>query len=96
MEAGAEGTHFMSNLKMTWVDGEREPKVAPNPAYPKGVDLDVTAGNPGCATDLPYPAPRCGWFLINCERCGANAVITTAGRPDDPRSIKIRCESRAS
>ncbi len=80
-------------FKVNWVDGEREPQCAPNPAFPDGVDADCTLGlTEGCKIDLPYPAPRCGWFYVECRKCKTNAVITTAGRPDDPRSVKLPCK----
>jgi hypothetical protein len=30
------------SLKVTWFDGKREPKCAPDPAYPNGMDIDPT------------------------------------------------------
>jgi hypothetical protein len=47
---------------------------------------------PSRARQLPYPAPRCGKYLINCETCGQTIMVTTAGRRDDPRTVKIACE----
>ena len=41
---------------------------------------------------LPYPAKRCGQYYVECRICGFNAIITTAGRPDDPQIIiKMPC-----
>jgi hypothetical protein len=75
-----------------WIDGMREPQCAPDPAYPNGIDIDVSGDSKEtCTTDLPYPAKRCGYFLVNCELCSLSVAITTAGRPDDPRSVKLRC-----
>ncbi len=82
------------NLTVEWIDGHREPQNAPDPKYPNGIDIDVSNGHPfqfTCQTALPYPAPRCGQYLISCSRCGWTGIVTTAGRPDDPRSIKIPC-----
>ena len=80
-------------LKVTWVDGAREPKNPPDPAYPNGIDIDMSRGKtPACERKLePYPTPRCGLFAVACDRCGQRVVITTAGRPDDPRSVKLAC-----
>ncbi len=81
-----------SRLTVTWLDAKREPRVAPNPLYPKGKDVDVSAGAArSCSTPLPYPAPRCGVYMIECEDCGLRVGVTTAGRADDPRSVKIAC-----
>lgn len=77
-----------------WIDGRKEPQCRPNPAYPKGIDLDASAGaSLTCTVVLPYPAKRIGHFEIFCPVCGARSICTTAGRPDDPRSLKIACRS---
>jgi hypothetical protein len=75
-----------------WVDGKREPKHPPDRAYPTGLDIDLSMGRkPACMSPLPYPAPRCGHYVIECRACGANVVLTTAGRVDDPKSLKMAC-----
>jgi len=80
-------------LKTEWLDDHREPQHPPNPAYPEGLDADLTAGRaPWCETKLSYPAPRCGAWYIECSQCGITALVTTAGRPDDPRSVKLPCK----
>ena len=78
-------------LKVEWIDRGREPKCPPNPEYPNGVDLDLSGGLEGCKIDLPYPAKRCGVYVVSCAICGLSWGCTTAGRPDDPRSIKVPC-----
>ena len=78
---------------VTWNDAEREPQCAPNPYYPKGIDLDVShAAVAACTATLPYPAKRCGHYLIECRLCRYRVIVTTAGRPDDPKSVKIPCK----
>lgn len=80
-------------LKVTWVDGKRWPQQPPNPAYPDGIDLPcVEPSRPSCRIALPYPAKRIGHFIVACETCGTVVLATTAGRPDDPRSITINCK----
>lgn len=81
-------------LKVEWVDAGREPTQQPDPAYPDGIDIDATTQGQKrtCRTDLPYPARRCGHYLITCRVCGMTAMVTTAGRRDDPRSIKVPCK----
>jgi hypothetical protein len=75
-----------------WKDAGREPKCAPNPDYPNGIDLDVSDGaDKTCVADLPYPAKRIGSYAVECQVCGATAACTTAGRVDDPKSIKLAC-----
>ncbi len=82
----------MSDLHVVWIDDNREPQCKPNPAYPKGIDLDCSEGaKHSCQTALPYPARRCGLYVVTCTRCGIKVACTTAGRPDDPRSMKMPC-----
>jgi hypothetical protein len=81
-------------LELEWVDGESLPSRRPDPLYPEGVDIEERAGtSPTCFTALPYPAPRCGVWVINCPQCGKTVVITAAGRADDARSARIACLS---
>lgn len=83
----------MSNFSIEWIDHKREPQCAPNPAYPKGKDCDCSDGaKHTCTAALPYPAKRCGLYIVECEACGLRVAITTAGRPDDPRSVKLACK----
>lgn len=82
----------MSDFDIEWIDHRREPKCVPDPRFPKGKDLDIAQDAEAvCKTDLPYPARRCGLFLVECKTCGQRIAITTAGRPDDPRSLKLAC-----
>jgi hypothetical protein len=79
--------------RIRWLDRGRDPQVAPNPAYPEGIDLDISGGAAQtCTTPVPYPARRCGYYALRCQRCGWQGVITTAGRPDDPRSVTVACK----
>jgi hypothetical protein len=80
-------------LKVKFIDSGREPKCPPNPQHPKGIDVDMSEGRKHCFAELPYPAPRCGMLLVECDVCGTNALITTAGRIDDPRSVKLKCKA---
>lgn len=80
-------------LSVEWVDHGREPQCPPNPQYPNGIDADVSKGAvKTCHTDLPYPAKRCGHYVVRCGACGMSVALTTAGRPDDPRSVTIACK----
>jgi len=80
-------------LSYKWVDRGFEPSNPANPRYPHGIDLDLSDGAPAtCTTALPYPARRCGMYLLKCSTCGQNGIVTTAGRTDDPRSVKIACK----
>lgn len=80
-------------IKIEWKDAGFEPRQQPDPRYPLGIDLDMTKSTePFCRIALPYPAKRCGYYLVECSTCGQKIVITTAGRPDDPRSVKLACK----
>jgi hypothetical protein len=83
----------MARHKVVWQDAGREPKCAPNPAFPNGIDIDVSGGaERTCTVALEHPARRCGHYLVRCKVCGASVACTTAGRPDDPRSVKMKCK----
>lgn len=83
-----------------FLDSGREPQCPPNPAHPNGIDIDARAPEkrseeyPHCCYGVPYPAPRCGVYLVECEQCGERVAITVAGRPDDPRSLTMLCKKR--
>lgn len=82
----------MTDFQIEWEDGEREPRCRPDPRFPKGKDMDCSEGaHATCTTALPYPAKRCGVYIVKCNTCGLRVGLTTAGRPDDPRSIKLAC-----
>lgn len=82
----------MTTFDIAWLDRGREPQCAPDPAYPTGKDLDGSDGAEAtCTATLPYPAPRCGVYIVECKTCGIRVGCTTAGRPDDPRTLKIAC-----
>jgi hypothetical protein len=73
--------------------GRGKARIPPNPDYPNGRRLDVTEGQEAsCYVNLPYPAPECGIWIVECGKCRTNAAVTAAGRPDDPISIKIPCK----
>lgn len=82
-------------LKAVWHDKGREPQGKANPEFPEGIDLDLSKGaKPTCSTALTYPAPRCGHFFVVCQDCELTTIVSTAGRADDPRSVKMACNVR--
>ena len=96
MNFGSGKTNLVTlgQFEIEWHDAGREPQCPPNPAYPHGIDLDKSEGEwPRCKTELPYPARRIGYYEVYCRKCRLRAAITTAGRPDDPRSITLACNS---
>lgn len=80
-----------------WVDFGRAPQSPPNPKYPDGIDIDCSDGAAvTCSAQLVHPTLRCGAYKVRCRTCGQTAAVTTAGRPDDPRSLKMACRADAA
>jgi hypothetical protein len=80
-------------VKVEFLDSGGEPQCPLDPAYPKGKDIDVSCGALlTCIAKIPYPAPRCGAMVVECQRCGIRVGLTVAGRPDDPRSLRLPCK----
>lgn len=79
-------------------DSGRSPTQPADPKYPKGQDINLAANaiQKVCCRNLPYPAPRCGTYSIVCRACHFTALVTVAGRADDPRTITLPCKARAS
>lgn len=83
-------------LTAKWIDRGREPQCAPDPDFPYGRFIDATHGQtPFCERALDCPTPRCGYWLVVCDRCKFSIVITTAGRPDDPCKIRVPCKKES-
>lgn len=81
------------SISVKWIDRYREPMQRADPKYPRGMDIDLTRkGQKSCHAELPYPARRCGYYSLLCETCGYTALVTTAGRPDDPKSVRLPCK----
>lgn len=81
-------------LRAAFLGAGRLAASPPDPAFPEGVDVDLSAGAKSCAMALTHPTPQVGKWAINCESCGAVVVVTAAGRPDDPASVRIACKAR--
>jgi hypothetical protein len=83
---------LVGHFTVEWIDGGREPQNPPDPRYPDGIDLNIAGNNPvRCTVELPYPARRCGQYVVECTKCKFIGMITTAGRKDDPRSVTVAC-----
>jgi hypothetical protein len=84
----------MSQFMVSFVpSGRGKAQCPPNPQYPNGIAITANKGNePSCKAELPYPAPECGYHLVECALCNVSVGITAAGRPDDPISIEILCK----
>lgn len=92
IELAPDMVFTVGRFQVRWVDFGREPQSEPDPSFPNGRDLIVAeTGQRCCTVKLPYPAKRCGVFIAKCQDCGRSVGMTTAGRPDDPRSLRVAC-----
>lgn len=82
----------MDYLRAEWISKGRKAQHPSNPKYPNGIDVNLAPSRPFCSIKLDYPAPAVGMWAITCVRCGETAMVTAAGRPDDPRSVKLPCK----
>lgn len=77
--------------------GRGKAQCAPDPRYPNGIAImGASPGSKACTFDLPYPAPECGLWLVECCECRETIAISAAGRPDDPVSVTINCAKAGS
>jgi hypothetical protein len=75
-----------------WIDQHRESPYPSDPAYPNGSAIDVALDAPrACRVELPCPAARRGTWVVICRECGFAIALATAGRADDPRSVRVPC-----
>jgi hypothetical protein len=79
-----------------FLDSGREPQCKPDPKFPEG--RHIVLGDPRkermCTRNIPFPAPRCGLYAVRCLECGYTAMLTVAGRPDDPRIVSMPCKEK--
>jgi hypothetical protein len=83
-------------IDVVFLDSGRDPQCKPDQKYPDGMTINLAehASQETCTKNLPYPAPRCGIYMVTCTICGYSAALTVAGRPDDPRILTIPCKSK--
>lgn len=93
----SQGNAVMSDERTAeWIDAGREPQCPADPRFPEGMAVDLRGEqiSPHCRLSLTYPAPRVGHWRICCT-CGYSAVLTAAGRRDDPRLVLIPCKGES-
>lgn len=86
-------------IDVRFLDSGVRPTQKPNPAWPNGTPVNLAADLvlvKTCTRNLPYPAPRCGLYEVECRTCGFRALLTVAGRPDDPNMITLPCKVLSS
>lgn len=83
----------MNRFDIRWMDGKTETERPSDPRYATGMNVDLTFGQrPFCKAELQYPVPRCGQHVGRCVVCNFLIALMTAGRPDDPRTVKVPCK----
>lgn len=83
----------LAKVTVTWIDRHQQPRGLPDPKYPNGRVLNMAIGaRKTCSVELDHPTKGCGYYLLVCERCHLRVVVTTAGRVDDPRKVKLACK----
>jgi hypothetical protein len=76
-----------------WVDQHRVSTYPADPSFPIGTAIDVALdAMKACRLELPCPAARCGLWVITCRVCHYSIALATAGRADDPRSVRVPCK----
>lgn len=77
-------------------DSGRAATEKPDLKYPEGrlIDLTTNVLEQQCCRNLPYPAPRCGTYTVVCRECGYKAIVTVAGRIDDPNRVTLPCKRK--
>jgi hypothetical protein len=82
-------------LSKHWISRNRKPQNPSEPRYPDGIDIDASLGKETfCSITFPHPTAECGLWIVECDVCNQRVMVTTAGRPDDPRSLKLACIPR--
>jgi hypothetical protein len=85
-------TPIQNRFIVEWFDLQVQATEPANPEFPDGIKIDVSLGAMlTCNIGLKYPAPGVGRYHIACRECGRTAAITTAGRADDPKSVRFPC-----
>jgi hypothetical protein len=79
-------------LHARWYGTRRQAESPPDPHYPLGMLVDGTGGRPSCSVSLTSPAPCIGEWFIRCDQCGMTALVTAAGRADDPHTVRLPCK----
>jgi hypothetical protein len=80
------------HFTITWIDKGQPPRVASDPSHPDGVHID-SGRRPACRVELPYMTQtNIGLWLVQCDKCRTNMMITMASRPDDPVSVMLPCK----
>lgn len=90
----SEAAPGSARFSVDWMDAHREATYPADPAYLNGAAIDVALDAPkACRVQLSYPALRCGLWVITCRQCAFSIAVATAGRADDPCSVRVPCRA---
>jgi hypothetical protein len=81
-----------ARFSVDWIDGARVATYPADPSYPDGQAIDVALDAVrACRVELACPAAGVGLWLVVCRGCGYAITLSTAGRADDPKSVRLPC-----
>ncbi len=83
-------------LHAKFLSERRKAQQPPDPRHPLGIVVDGTKGRLACSVSLEYPSPCVGKWLIQCDTCDMVALVTAAGRVDDPHTVRLPCKPKGS
>ena len=83
-------------IDVYFIDAGHRSDERPDPAFPTGrrVNIDGPLPTALCCYNLPYPAPRCGTYVVECLECPVRHEIPVNGRSDDPYIITMPCKKQ--
>jgi len=81
----------VEKFTIEWYDSKITSNTVPEQDSPKNI-LVYDEHKLFCKISLPYPAKRCGMYVVKCNECGNVVGIPTTGKVDDPCSITINCK----
>lgn len=82
-----------SRFAIDWINAHRTATYPTDPSYPNGVAIDLAlSARKACRVELPYPAASCGLWVVMCHACGFVVALATAGRADDPHTVRLPCK----
>lgn len=82
-------------IEVKFIDEGRKSTSPSNPKYPNGVDVSAAMPDQkSCCFNVQYPAPGVGKYSIVCTDCKMTALVSVAGRADDPRTVTLPCKGK--
>jgi hypothetical protein len=73
----------------TWFSTAGGRSIRPIRAIGWAAVIDSSAGRPFCEVALQHPPPCVGKWIIKVLVCDMLAMVSAAGRPDDPHTVRL-------